>query len=103
MMQWPNNYDPTPGSAHAQPALPPAQCMASGKLLAKKLISDRAFAAEYLKLVKSHFRSPSDDKTDTYAALINKADPIVVPGQINEHDFANIHRAAWLTIVRALV
>jgi hypothetical protein len=102
MIQWPNNYDPTAGTVHPRPVLTPEQCMATGRLLAKKMITDHTFAGKYLTRVKNHYRNPGVDATGAYAALIALADPAVDPASINEHDFANVHRATWLVIVRAL-
>jgi|GEM_PF-2708483 len=102
MIQWPNNYDPTPLTAHPLPNLTPVQSMAAGRALVKKLITDRAFAAQYLTQVKAHFRRPNVDATTAYAGYIAAADPSIDAATVNEHDFANVHRSAWLTVVRAL-
>lgn len=99
MTEWPSNYDP---STRTAPTLTPAQCMVLGSELALKLTLDKKVAADYLAVVKKHYRNPSDDLLSRYAALISSLGLSVDTATINHHDFANIHRAAWLRIVRAL-
>jgi hypothetical protein len=97
---WPSNYDPTTGTA---PTLYPNDCMASGTELARKLTTDKYFADAYLSVVKQHYRDPSTEHFKDYAALMAVvAVPGIDAGSINQHDVANIHRAAWLKIVRSL-
>ena len=112
MSEWPTPYvppsDPT-GSKAAVPEWTRARCLEAGSRLAHALVQlndgnakrTNTFADQYLDLVKLYHRDRGD-YIDQWAALISKVAQNPDTNRFNEHDFANVHRVAWLKLVRAL-
>ncbi len=59
-----------------------------------------------MRIVKDYYRNQRESQLDNYLAMITTAKEAVGLtidlSHFNEHDFANVQRAAWLTIVRAI-
>ncbi|MEA2663932.1 MAG: hypothetical protein QOI11_876 [Candidatus Eremiobacteraeota bacterium] len=118
MDDWPSTYVPgDPGGQLGRPSLSKQAALLVGDALAKALIRDEpipldppldpplTFARAYLMLVKLFYRKRSDQLLG-YTSLIKIAASTLAPvpdlSAFNAHDFANVHRVAWLTIVRGL-
>jgi hypothetical protein len=116
MMEWPTPYIPGDASGvFRKPSLSIEESITVGDALAEALIRNEpfgsgylgGFATYYLAAIKLYHRMPEDyDFTAAYKVLIVRAlqGGTGVPdlSRFNEHDFANIHRAAWLAVTRAL-
>lgn len=116
MRDWPSNYNCEGSSANA-PALTVQETVRVGIELAKALIKTdpypgnlKPLSAYYHAVVKQYRHSPDwpsvPSYLQTYKMLIKTACSQVIGSpnidQMNEHDFANVHRAASLAIMRAL-
>src|SRR6202011_2750596 len=95
-------------AADVGPTLAVPDAIAIGMLLAQYLVDDKdgEFAWRYLDIVKAYYRD-SNDHLEDYVKLINIVlagngrDPL--PASFNVNDFANVHRSAWLKLVRSIV
>jgi hypothetical protein len=104
MSDWPDKYvpdDDTTGSPAGPPNWDLAHVKDAGSALVLRMMRDPDFSKRYLGAVKRHYRNRADYTTQ-YAALIGEV--YTHPGgtPINAHDFANVHRLAWLRAVAAL-
>ncbi|HTD34380.1 MAG TPA: hypothetical protein VK665_12005 [Candidatus Elarobacter sp.] len=105
---WP---DPYTTHGKTSPSLTREECILLGGALAHRLVVERLnlaaadFAPFYLRIVKNYFRK-HDDELSNYRDMITDARDAaklkIDLSHFNEHDFANVQRAAWLTIVRAI-
>lgn len=113
MNPWPSPYVPSPdptGSPAQAPSWSRARCIAAGEELAKALVrvsygttSSRTnvLAEVYLELVKRYHRERPDETQD-WENVVHAVYQNPDTSAFNEHDFANIHRVAWLKVLRAL-
>jgi hypothetical protein len=114
MNAWPVPYVPAgqpTGTTAAEPSWSPSRCLDAGAAVARALVlrSDtgdeslrvNTFARKYLYMVRRYHREGAD-QTNEWAAQIGMVYQNPDTGDFNEHDFANIHRVAWLKILRAL-
>lgn len=98
LTSWPAEYDGT----GMRPYLSPDQALMAGRALADMIFIDRGFAQSYLEIVKSYY-ADNKEHSPEYLQLIDKAVGIAkLPFNMqgcNAHDFANVHRAAWLLML----
>jgi hypothetical protein len=102
MSAWPSPYIPPndPTSSPPAPTWSRTDCIAAGINLATYLAINLDFATRFHGIVKSYYRD-GGDKTIDYGKLVAHVYPNPGTLTFNAHDFANIHRAAWLRTVRS--
>jgi hypothetical protein len=101
---WPEYYhgDGTPKRPAPEPDRPEwsrEECKRYGLELAREFVTDRAFANEYLGRVKQYYADPTLDLTQNYREIIVGKIWAKQGQPFNAHDFANLHRAAWLHLL----
>ena len=104
MSDWPVKYVPDDDRTNAQASAPTwtkQRCFDGGNLVAAALIADKNFARSYHRIVKSYYRI-HDDRLLEYAGAVQHVYQNPDTSAFNEHDFANVHRVAWLNVARTL-
>ncbi len=96
MIDWPHEYDDN----HFQvPHFTVQQAKDAGLALATQMFAKTELAERYLETVKAFYHKPGD-YSRRYLNLIQEAidgaNLNLSTQHCNEHDFANVHRTAWL-------
>jgi hypothetical protein len=109
LQPWPDPYVPGDPKGGPKPSLSREQCILLGSALAYQLVFDTFanpdFSRFYLRLVKNFYRT-RETEFDNFRNKIDEAQKAINlnidMSRFNQHDFANVQRAAWLTVVRAI-
>jgi hypothetical protein len=101
---WPSPYRAdTDPSANAEPRLQRSTILAlAPQIVAAFLNDDQSFGQQYGDLVAQYRAGAKADKSQDFLQLLGDAlDTDALKGA-NEHDFANLHRSAWLLMLHGL-